>query len=184
MLCIQEVRPMSDVINLDDFKNKVRDKDVDELESYIYSLYFQVAEGKMTLADVNLEIRKYMEEHSISDAKFMEIQKKLVERYGYDPNDLEKQLLEGRDLLIQKTPGLLEKYGSSIQEMKGFLKEIKNDRNDLEIFCSGTHVILLSGKTVDLEDNELHEFLVSFKRQAGSDSLDIRIGENIQRFEY
>lgn len=175
---------MSDVINLDDFKNKVRDKDVDELESYIYGLYFQVAEGKMTLADVNREIHKYMEEHSISEAKFMEIQKKLVERYGYDPNDLEKQLMEGRDLMIKKSPGLLEKYGSSIQDMKGFLKEIKNNRNELEIFCSGKQVILLSGQAIDLEDNELHEFLVSYKRQAGSDSLDIRIGEDIQRFDY
>lgn len=175
---------MSDVINFDDFKNKVRDKDVDELENYIYGLYFQVAEGKMTLADVNREIRNYMDEHSISESKFMEIQKKLVERYGYDPDDLEKQLLQGQDILLQKSPGILEKYGSSICEMKGFLKEIKNDRNDLQIFCSGTKVILLSPGAVDLEDNELNEFLVSFKRQAGNDTLDIQIGESIKRFDY
>lgn len=175
---------MSDVINLNDFKNKVRDKDVDELENYIYSLYFQVAEGKMTLADVNKEIRKYMEDHSISNSKFLELQKKLVERYGYDPADLEKQLMGGANILFQKNQGLLDKYGASIKEMKGFLKEIHNERNDLSIYSAGTRVILISERTIDLSDNELQEYLVSYKRQAGNDALDIQMAEKIQRFQY
>lgn len=174
---------MSDIIDLKEFKNKVRDKDVDELENYIYSLYFQVAEGKMTLADVNREIRKYVEENEISNAKFMEIQKKLVERYGYNAEDLEKQLMQDPEILIQ-SKGLLEKYGKSIEEMRGYRKEIHNDRNDLMIFSSGRRVIILSEKAIDLEDTELHEFLVSYKRQAGNDTLDIELGESIKTFQY
>ena len=176
---------MSDVINLNEFKNKVRDKDIDELESYVYSLYFQVAEGKMTLADVNREIRKYMEDNSISETKFMEIQKKLVERYGYNADDLEKQLLDGgQGLFLQKNQPLLEKYGNTIKEMKGFRKDIKNDRNVLTLFCSGTKVIILSEKKIELEDNELQEFLVSYKRQAGNDILEIELAENASHFQY
>lgn len=176
---------MSDVIDFNEFKNKVRDKDIDDLENYVYSLYFQVAEGRMTLADVNREIRKYMEDHSISEAKFMEIQKKLVERYGYNADDLEKQLLEGgQGILLQKNQGLLEKYGKSIVEMKGFRKEVHNNRNDLILFCTGTKVIILSQRKIDLEDNELQEFLVSYKRQAGNDVLEIELAENASHFRY
>lgn len=176
---------MSDVINLNEFKNKVRDKDIDELENYVYSLYFQVAEGRMTLADVNREIRKYMEDNAISEAKFMEIQKKLVERYGYNADDLEKQLMEGgQGILLQKNQSLLDKYGKSIQEMKGFRKEISNDRNHLVLFCSGIKVIILSETKIQLEDNELQEFLVSYKRQAGNDVLEIELAENASRFQY
>lgn len=176
---------MSDVINLNEFKNKVRDKDIDELESYVYSLYFQVAEGKMTLADVNREIRKYMEDNSISETKFMEIQKKLVERYGYNADDLEKQLLEGgQGLFLHKKQGLLEKYGSSIKEMNGVRKEINNDRNHLILFCSGVKVIILSETKIDLDDNELQEFLVSYKRQAGNDILEIELAESASHFQY
>ncbi|KAF5033294.1 DUF3867 family protein [Proteiniclasticum sp. QWL-01] len=174
---------MSDIIDLSKFKEKVRDKDVDELENYIYSLYFQVAEGKMTLADVNREIRKYVEENDISHTKFMEIQKKLIERYGYDPNELEKQLMQDPSLLGQSR-GLLEKYGKSIEEAKGYRKVIKNNRNELVIFATGHRIILLSEKKIDLEDNEVHEFLVSYKRQAGSETLDVQLAESIQTFQY
>ncbi|MFZ2258227.1 MAG: DUF3867 family protein [Clostridiaceae bacterium] len=176
---------MSDVINLNEFKNKVRDKDIDELENYVYSLYFQVAEGRMTLADVNREIRKYMQDNSISETKFMEIQKKLVERYGYNADDLEKQLLEGgQGILLQKKQGLLEKYGHSIKEMNGVRKDINNEKNHLVLFCSGIKVIILSETKVDLEDNELQEFLVSYKRQAGNDILEIELAENASQFKY
>ncbi len=174
---------MSDIIDLNQFKSKVRDKDVDELENYIYSLYFQVAEGKMSLADVNREIRKYIEENGISDTKFMEIQKKLVERYGYNADELQQQLLGDSGILI-KHKSLLEKYGKSIEDMTGFRKVIRNDRNDLVIFCSGRQVILLSDGAIDLDDNELNEFLVSFKRQAGDEPLDIEMAESIKKFQY
>jgi hypothetical protein len=177
------VKSVSDIIDLSEFKNKVRDKDVDELENYIYSLYFEVAEGKMTLADVNRKISKYVEENGISNSKFMEIQKKLIARYGYNADDLEAQLMQGSGILLQNK-GLLEKYGKSIEEMTGYRKEIHNERNDVVLFCSGKKVIILSEKTVDLEDTELEEFLVSYKRQAGDEKLDIELGEGMKTFQY
>lgn len=158
---------MSDIIDLSKFKEKVRDKDVDELENYIYSLYFQVAEGKMTLADVNREIRKYVEENDISHTKFMEIQKKLIERYGYDPNELEKQLMQDPSLLGQSR-GLLEKYGKSIEEAKGYRKVIKNNRNELVIFATGHRIILLSEKRSTWRTTKFTNFwsLTSVRRAA------------------
>ncbi len=83
-----------------------------------------------------------------------------------------------------KAKGLLEKYGKSIEEMKGYRKEIHNERNDVVLFCAGTKVIMLSEKNIDLEDLELNEFLVTYKRQAGNESLEIELGQGMKTFEY
>ena len=36
---------MDKIIDFNELKNRVNDKDVDQFESYIYSLYYKVAEG-------------------------------------------------------------------------------------------------------------------------------------------
>ena len=38
---------MDKIIDFNELKNRVNDKDVDQFESYIYSLYYKVAEGKL-----------------------------------------------------------------------------------------------------------------------------------------
>lgn len=41
---------MDKIIDFNELKNRVNDKDVDQFESYIYSLYYKVAEGKLSMA--------------------------------------------------------------------------------------------------------------------------------------
>ncbi|PKK39517.1 hypothetical protein ABB02_01231 [Clostridiaceae bacterium JG1575] len=175
---------MSDVIDINEFKKRVRDKEVDQLEEYVYSLYYEVAQGKMTLAQMNREILAYNKEHDISQEKFMELQKKLVERYGYDPDELEKQLLGAAGPLNLPQNNLLGKYGASIEEQAGYRKVIRNATNQVVIFCLGQNIVLLSENTVDLSDSELNEFLVSYKRQLGEKPLQVELAEGIRRFQY
>ena len=53
---------MSDrIIDFNEIKNKAKDKDVDKFEEYIYSMYYQMAEGKLNMADFSKNIMKYME---------------------------------------------------------------------------------------------------------------------------
>ena len=74
---------MSDrIIDFNEIKNKVKDKDVDKFEEYIYSMYYKMAEGKLNMADFSKNIMSYMEENNISQDKLMNIQKKFLERYG------------------------------------------------------------------------------------------------------
>ena len=72
------------IIDFNEIKNKAKDKDVDKLEDYMYSLYYEMAEGKITMADFTKSMYKYMEDNNISQDKFINIQKKLMERYGCD----------------------------------------------------------------------------------------------------
>ena len=74
---------MSDdrIIDFNELKNKVKETDIDKFENYMYNLYFSVADGSMTMAQFTSKIYDYMRENNISNEKFMNMQKKLLERY-------------------------------------------------------------------------------------------------------
>ena len=146
---------MSDdrIIDFNDLKNKVKDSDVDKFEQYIYNLYFSVMDGSMTMAEFSRKIFDYMKDNNISQEKFMNIQKKFMERYGMDSEEVEKQLknfgidpsiagMNNIDLnnissenleSIKKSAGFYEKYGSKITPKSCITTYIKNDVNDIEI---------------------------------------------------
>ncbi|MGM9531616.1 DUF3867 domain-containing protein [Intestinibacter sp.] len=85
---------MSDdrIIDFNELKNKVKETDIDKFENYMYNLYFSVADGSMTMSEFTSKIYDYMRENNISNEKFMNIQKKLLERYGVDEAEIERQL--------------------------------------------------------------------------------------------
>lgn len=85
---------MSDdrIIDFNKLKNKVKETDIDKFENYMYNLYFSVADGSMTMAQFTSKIYDYMRENNISNEKFMNMQKKLLERYGVDEAEIERQL--------------------------------------------------------------------------------------------
>ena len=61
---------------------------------------------------------------------------------------------------------------------------IKNDKNDLRILLENEEVILISEKSIDLTDNELNEFLCSYKKVVEDKKLQISICENRREYEY
>ena len=84
---------MSDrIVDFNELKNKARDKDIDKFESYIYDLYYSVAQGKMSMMELSREITKYMNENNISQEKFLNIQTEMLKRYGFDMGDIEGQM--------------------------------------------------------------------------------------------
>ena len=178
---------MSDVIDFNELKNKVRDKDIDDFEAYILNLYGQMGTGGKDLASMNKSILEYMEKNNISLEKFAEIQKKLMERYGVSMDDLNKQYNleknpEYKD--YRKKLGFTEKYKGKVSDFSGYYYEIKNEKNDLYLFLSKSTVLISSKKKLDLEDNELNEFLVSYKKLQEDEKLHIRISEYHEEYEY
>ncbi|MFW2488221.1 DUF3867 domain-containing protein [Clostridium chromiireducens] len=185
---------MSDkIIDFNELKNKVKDKDIDKFEEYIYSMYYKLAEGKMNMADFSKNIMAYMEENNISQDKLINIQKKFLERYGLDPSMIEQQLnIPGFGAkssntnysTIKKTMGFQEKYKSriSIKSMSEYF--IKNEKNDLKIFLENEEVFLISEKNIDLNDTELNEFLCSYKKVIEDKKINIVLCENTKSYEY
>lgn len=182
---------MSDrVIDFNEIKNKAKDKDVDKLEDYMYSLYYQMAEGKITMAEFTEKIYNYMNENNISQDKFLNMQKKLMERYGFDSSMLEEQLksaginisnASGDLENLRKSMSFKEKYKGSIDNKTVITYKIENDKNDLDIVLEATNVILKSQSKIDLNDIELSEFLCSYKKLVEDKELSISVCENCKK---
>lgn len=178
---------MSDVIDFNELKNKVRDKDIDDFESYIFNLYGQMGAGTQDIASINKAIVEYMEKNNISYEKFMEIQTRLMERYGVSMEDIQSQYnLTDNDEYkkYRKQLGFMDKYKGKITDYSGFYYEIRNSVNDLALFLNKTVVIITSKQKVDLSDNELNEFLVSYKKLQDDKTLQIRISESLREYDY
>lgn len=174
---------MSDVIDINKFKNKVRDKDVDALESYIYSLYYELAEGRITMGEMNRKIQEYVSQNDISQTKFLELEKKLMERYGYDPSILDNQESPDASVMMAAS-NLRQKYGDSQKQAVMIRMEIKNDKNDCVILGNGSEIFIYSSGKVELEDNELNEYLVSYKRQFGEKTLKVHVSSDTGVYDY
>lgn len=178
---------MSDVIDFNELKNKVRDKDIDDFENYIFSLYSKMGQGTESVASINRAVMEYMEKNNISMEKFMEIQNRLMERYGVSMADVENQYnLKNNPEYekYRKQLGFMEKYKGKVSDFKGFFYEIKNDRNQISIYLDQTTVIIASAGRVDLSDNELNEFLVSYKKLLEDQKLTIKISEQYTEYDY
>lgn len=178
---------MTQIIDFNDIKNKAREKDVDELENYVYGLYYEVAEGKLTLAQLNEKIKEYVKVNNIPNEKFIDMQKKLIERYGYNPDDIEKQMKSMQDPYINGatiTSNLKNKYGDSLNAEFAIKKHIKNDTNDVYVISFEEEVYLVSSKHIVAQDNELNEYLISYKKQIGDKTLKVRLSESMTEFDY
>lgn len=181
------------IIDFNEIKNKAKDKDVDKLENYMYSLYYEMAEGRITMADFTKKMYEYMDENNISQDKFFNMQKKLMERYGFDPSNLEEQLKNAGINIsaitpnyeeVRKTIGFQEKYNNKVENKAVSVYHIKNDKNDLEIIIDDINVIIESSKKVDLDDTELNEFLCSYKKVKDDNTLKIKVYENVNQYDY
>lgn len=187
---------MTDVIDFNKLKNRVSDKDIDKFEEYIYGLYYSMANGTLKMGEFTKQLKEYMDKNNVSEEKLMNIQKKLMERYGFDPNDLENQMKTmGIDMKsmglgninyedMRKTLSFHEKYKANINMAQVSLYSIKNELNDLDIILNNEKVIVTSNKNVDLKDNELNEFLCSYKKVNKDKNLEVIICENSTKYEY
>ncbi len=196
---------MSDdrIIDFNELKNKVKDTDVDKFEQYIYNLYFSVMDGSMSMSEFSRKIFDYMNDNNISQEKFMNIQKKFMERYGMDSQEVEKQLKnfgidpstinmgnldpsnmnEGQLNNIRKAAGFYERYGAKIQPKSCISATIKNDVNDITVMIDQDKVMLYSNKKINLVDAELNEFLLSYKNMFNN-KIRVVLCENCTEYDY
>jgi len=168
---------------------------VDKFEDYIYSMYYSMAQGKLSMAEMSREIFKYMKDNNISQEKFMNIQKKVMERYGISTEDLESQMrsmgienplsnLTNEYEDARKMMSFQEKYKSKLKVKSISYYNIKNDKNDVKVELIGENVFLKSYVKIDLTDNELNEFLCSYKKIVNNKMLNISICENASTYLY
>ena len=185
---------MDRIIDFNELKNRVNDKDIDKFESYIYSLYYDMSSGKLSMADFTKKMMEYMKQNNISQDKFLKMQTKLMERYGFDGSAIEEQIKSlglnnvipgaGDIEKIRKSMSFQEKYKDRIKVSTVNTYFIKNDKNNINILTDGEKVILTSEGKIDLNDLELNEFLCSYKKVIEDKNLSISICESVKEYEY
>ncbi|SHH60678.1 DUF3867 family protein [Clostridium grantii] len=193
---------MSDVIDFNDIKNKVKDKDVEKFEEYIYALYYQMAEGKLNIYEMNDKVNEYVKNNNISQEKFLNIQKKFLDKiskeYGIDMKSVEEQMksmgidtntfgFSGGEIDYDKVANELrfeEKYKGKLEKKLLNNMVIKNSKNDLKIILDNENVILFSEKKIELVDGELNDFLCSYKKKFNDEAIKITLCENIKTYEF
>ena len=205
---------MSDdrIIDFNELKNKVKDSDVDKFENYMYDLYFSVADVSMTMSQFTSKIYEYMRENNISQEKFIKMQNKLLERYGVDPKELDKQMkncgldpnnLNLEDLnkftynspnvgsstkktnntSIDKNSDFYKKYSENLQSKELIITSLKDEVNDIKIIIEKEKVTLISEGKINLVDAQLNELLLSYKSMY-NDKLKVVICENCKEYDY
>lgn len=186
------------VVDFNELKNKVRDKDIDKFESYIYDLYYSVATGGMSMADFTKKVTEYMNNNNISQEKFFNIQKEMLKRYGFDLGDIEQQMKgfgmnmgipnmmpsEESYEIFRKNIGFQEKYKNQLNIKNINVCKIKNDLNDLEIFLNEKELIIKSNKKVNFKDLELNDFICSYKKTLDDDKIKVRVCDSETTYEY
>lgn len=193
---------MSDVINFNEIKNKAKDKDVLKFEEYMYSLYYQMAEGKINMIQINQKVQDYVRDNNISQEKFLNIQKnflkKMSSEYGIDMSSIEEQMkslgidasaygLTNGELDYEKIANELrfeEKYKNKLEKKLINTYFIKNQKNDLKIILENDNVIIQSNQKIELVDGDLNDFLCSYKKKFNDKSLKITLCENISIYEF
>ena len=117
------------VVDFNELKNKVRDKDIDKFESYIYDLYYSVATGGMSMEKKKKKVTEYMNNNNISQEKFFNIQKEMLKRYGFDLGDIEQQMKGfGMNMGIPNMMPSEESY-ETFRKNIGFQEKYKNQLN-------------------------------------------------------
>lgn len=192
---------MSEIIDFNELKNKVKESDVDKFEDYMYSLYSDVASGNLSMAGFSRKMMDYMRENNISQEKFYKIQQKFMERYGIDTKEMDDQLKKfGLDPekisgisssnpsqesvdRYTKASGFYDKYSHKIKIKSNITSYIKNDLNDLEIIIEEDKVILCSDKKIDLSDRELNEFLSSYRNMFDK-TIRVVLCETTKKYDY
>lgn len=189
---------MSDkIIDFKNVKNKVKETDINKFEEYIYNLYYSVMDGSMNMVQFSSKIMEYMKENDISHEKFINIQKKFMQRYGFSGEDIDKELkkfgmnvdkgfddITDKDLEdIRKSANFFEKYKDCITTGSTLTIKIDNDKNNISIVLEQENVVVYSHKEIDLKDLELNSLLISYKKIMDKE-LKITLCSNCIKYTY
>ncbi|WP_101772449.1 DUF3867 family protein [Peptostreptococcus faecalis] len=188
-----------------DFKNlqeKIKDSDLDKFEKYIYNMYDEVVSGKVSMFEFSSKIADYMKENNISEEKFVNMQKKLMQRYGLDPDTMEEEMerinktvtgervFKGSEEAIGldaiktgRKINFYERHKDDIKEKKILEYTLKTDKNDVKILLERNQITLISEQKIDLSDQEIN-LLIADYRETTNEKIKILICEASNSYFY
>lgn len=195
---------MSDdkIISFQDMKEKVKPSDVDKFDEYIYGLFGDVASGKLSMFEFTTRITKYMEDNNISKEKFVELERQILQRYGFDADNIEEEFKkfesEESDLKFTglgddwdgmdsksaaRKLGFYDYYSKQLKERNILELFIKNEKNDIRIILDKEQITLISENKIDFSDSEVNQAIAYYKATL-SKPLKVIVCEATNKYDY
>lgn len=191
------------VIDFKTLKDQAKDSDVDKFENYMYDLYDKMIRGDGTMFDLHKKVNEYMAENDISEEKFMNIQRRMIERFGFNPDDLSEDfekfkkdfdkngsILSGENEIqspnsqsVGAKLGFYKLYDDGLKEKKILEYNLKNDKNDIRFILDKDKITLISEKKIDFSDNEMNILMAYYKETVGG-NLRVIVCEATNSYDY
>ena len=183
---------MSDIIDINQLRNKVSEKDVNEFKEFIFGLYDKLEEGKIFVGDITEQMDKYADENGMTEEKLCnlreELIKELTDEVGINIDELEKQV-EGTDFNLElgdfKEQLKFQDENINNISIKGIFKHrINNEFNDMLIILEGNKAYILTEDKPDYDDKELKSLIGNYKKNHNKGEMEVIVLKEIDRFEY
>lgn len=196
---------MSDdkVISFSKRKPKVNSFEVDKFEDFISDLMYEFNIGQASMFEVSRRLNQYMNENNFSPAKFDEIEKELLLRYGLDIDSIQDNIKEHlftdnevtgdigalnkdereKNRAMLNRLGFYDLYEKHIKEHKILELTIKNDVNDIRMLLDDDNVTLISEKKIDFSDDSVNKALAHY-RSSREKPIKVTICEATSQYEY
>ena len=172
------------------------------VEEYMYSMYTNVSSGSMSPLDFSKSINEFLKKNNISVEKFGQMQEKLLERYGFDPKNIEEEMKRmGIDMnesayVVSKKDkeesysvkdfgdklAFFERY-EGIEEKTIMHYILDNGVNQVKFIMDGSILTLVSEKKIDLSDPDVNTFIAGY-RQANKEKIKVVICEATNVYDY
>lgn len=181
------------IIKFGKLQEKWEEQELDKLEAFMNSMVNDFISGKLSMAELSINIEKYRRENNISEEKMMKLQSKLVQNLGMSmgiqnvdeeieaiKEKIEKDMPEfkGAKNIIFK-----DYYKDKIHEKTISQMNVKNEKNDLKLIIEENLITIITEKKVDFSDDELNEIIANYK-QCTNDTLKIISCEATKIYEY
>ncbi|MCM1988533.1 DUF3867 family protein [Oceanirhabdus seepicola] len=183
---------MSDIIDINQLRNKVSEKDVNEFREFIFGLYDKLAEGKLFVGDITEQMDKYADEKRIGEEKLCNLRQELIneltEEVGINIDEIEKQI-DGDNINLDlgecsKQLNLSDKNINNIS-IRGVLKHrINNQVNDLIVILEENKGYILTEGKLDYDDKELKNIIENYKKNHNKREIEVIVLKEIDRFTY
>ncbi|WBW99218.1 DUF3867 family protein [Oceanirhabdus sp. W0125-5] len=180
---------MSDIIDINQLRNKVTEKDVNEFREFIFRLYDKLAEGKLFVGEITEQMDQYAEIKGITEEKLCnlreELIKELTEEVGFNFKEIEKQIEEtDLNLDFEELEEQLKFYDTNIKNIsiKGVFKyRINNQFNDILIIFEGDKGYILTQRKPDFNDKDLKNIIQDYKQNHNKNEIEVIVLKEIER---
>ncbi len=181
------------IINFEKMQEKWNQQELEKYGKYLDTQIEKAFLGKISMIELAQNMKKYQDEHHITEDMVVQFQKNIIKKSGLDIDleEVEKQVEEFSEMYRKDTEYLkkvkqrsfFKKHDKKMEYARVARMNLVTEKNNLSMIIDGKQVIIYSKGRVDFSDKELNEILKEYRTCFNSD-LEIVTCESVNTYEY